>query len=339
MKDIHKKLKSREKVFCRYIVHIACQFRDKLIYGYNAIHKKLNQKVSVILVSHDRAAKKDLSFSLRYPLFILFIFSIITFSTVILSAKVYKSSDNIDSLESAYDQTAAEYDSLRDNIQIFLASTETINSKISSFNSFLQPFSFSSNKQDSGKNSAGFFPAFFQPGSAAQISALENLRNNLEISSKNLDSLREILTAHNEVMGDIPSVWPIKGNLGRVTQSFGTNPNPFTGQPYFHSGLDISNARSGDPVIASGNGTVVAAYYDQSYGYNVVLKHNYGYYSRYAHMKSFNVSPGQEVRQGEVIGLVGNTGLSTGPHVHLEVWSGNKLMDPYELITGDKKNS
>jgi murein DD-endopeptidase MepM/ murein hydrolase activator NlpD len=115
---------------------------------------------------------------------------------------------------------------------------------------------------------------------------------------------------------------------------FGQNVNPFTGQYYIHKGIDLSTYRQGDPIVATADGQVVAVEYDQGgMGNNIIIRHKHGFYTRYAHMLSFRVKAGQRVQQGEVIGYIGNTGLSTGPHVHYEVHIGSDVVDPYKYIT------
>jgi len=102
--------------------------------------------------------------------------------------------------------------------------------------------------------------------------------------------------------------------------------------PYLHKGLDISNGRQGDPVLATAGGTVVAAGFDQSYGNMVILRHANGYFTRYGHMQSLAVKKGQSIKQGQMLGKIGNTGLSTGAHVHYEVLLAGKLVDPLLYI-------
>ena len=96
--------------------------------------------------------------------------------------------------------------------------------------------------------------------------------------------------------------------------------------------MDFSTWRSGDPIIATANGRVVTAAFDASYGYYVVIQHKYGYYTRYAHMSRFIVTKGQTVSQGDVIGYVGNTGVTTGAHLHYEVHIGSEVVDPAEFV-------
>jgi murein DD-endopeptidase MepM/ murein hydrolase activator NlpD len=113
---------------------------------------------------------------------------------------------------------------------------------------------------------------------------------------------------------------------------YGQNQNPFTGQWYIHKGIDISTFRTGDPIVATADGKVVFVGYDGGFGNNVIIQHSHGFYTRYAHMQSFRVYKGQKVQQGEVIGYVGNTGLTTGPHCHYEVHLGTSVIDPLKFL-------
>jgi murein DD-endopeptidase MepM/ murein hydrolase activator NlpD len=114
---------------------------------------------------------------------------------------------------------------------------------------------------------------------------------------------------------------------------FGQNINPISGQYYIHKGIDIATYRAGDPVVATADGQVVTVEYAYDFGNYVIIRHKHGYYTRYAHLQRYNVSVGQRVQQNEVIGYIGNTGISTGPHLHYEVHIGSDVVDPYRYIT------
>jgi murein DD-endopeptidase MepM/ murein hydrolase activator NlpD len=126
-----------------------------------------------------------------------------------------------------------------------------------------------------------------------------------------------------------PSIWPAHGWL---TGTFGGRSDPFTGEPGFHQGLDISTEK-GSPVIATANGTVESMTSGGDYGNLVVLRHDFGLSTRYAHLSSFNVRPGSTVKRGDIIGYVGSTGRSTGAHLHYEILANGKLLNPLQLLT------
>ncbi|PKL06254.1 MAG: hypothetical protein CVV53_05235 [Spirochaetae bacterium HGW-Spirochaetae-9] len=166
----------------------------------------------------------------------------------------------------------------------------------------------------------------------AEIAGLTQAGLSLEIVQGEIRMPGNLIVSRQEVLAKIPSLWPISIGKGRITTNFGTETNPFTGKAYVHTGLDITNGRIGDPVIATADGTIISAGFDSTYGNNVVIRHSYGYTTRYGHMKTLTVRKGQKVARRDIIGLVGNTGLTTGPHVHYEVFLSGKLVNPLDYI-------
>ena len=123
----------------------------------------------------------------------------------------------------------------------------------------------------------------------------------------------------------IPSIWPVKGEL---ESGFGGRRNPFGGAGFeYHEGQDIEAAQ-GTPVSAAATGTVTAAGTQNGYGQVVYIDHGNGLSTRYGHLSKINVTVGQTIRRGEVLGLSGSTGRSTGPHLHYEVRINNEPVDP-----------
>ncbi|MFD1772029.1 M23 family metallopeptidase [Sphingobacterium suaedae] len=119
---------------------------------------------------------------------------------------------------------------------------------------------------------------------------------------------------------------------GRITSPFGYRRNPFTNRGReMHSGVDLKG-RIGDPVKATAKGKVTFAGYKGAYGYVVMVKHNNGYETRYAHLTRTRVKKGEAVEAGEIVGLLGNTGRSTGPHLHYEVVINNRKVNPVKYF-------
>ena len=119
----------------------------------------------------------------------------------------------------------------------------------------------------------------------------------------------------------------------QVTCAFGPRIHPLWGTASNHTGVDLA-AGQGTPIYAIASGTVTAAGYSDAYGYNVTLAHGNGYGSMYAHMTNYTVSVGQSVSQGQVIGYVGSTGWSTGPHLHFEIYVNGAPVNPMLYIGG-----
>lgn len=143
-----------------------------------------------------------------------------------------------------------------------------------------------------------------------------------------LVAIEKRFVARNHLLSSTPSIAPVRGIL---TDGFGGRRDPFTGRPASHPAIDISSAH-GQPVLAPADGVVVKAEWGNGYGNVIYLSHGYGYSTRYAHLASFKVKPGQRVRRGEVIAHVGNTGRSTGPHLHYEVRVNGNPANPLEYI-------
>jgi len=169
-------------------------------------------------------------------------------------------------------------------------------------------------------------------GSVKEIAELQRLTGYLENSVQPIQEIGKLLDSQNTLFSDIPSLWPIKGGIGHVSMVFGQNKHPFTGQWYIHKGVDLSTYRSGDAILATADGQVVTVEYDPGFGNYVIIKHKHGFYTRYAHLQSFRVQRGQYVQQGQVIGYIGNTGVSTGPHLHYEVHIGSDVVDPMKYL-------
>jgi murein DD-endopeptidase MepM/ murein hydrolase activator NlpD len=125
-----------------------------------------------------------------------------------------------------------------------------------------------------------------------------------------------------------PNVWPVEGP---VTGSFGERIDPFNGEGAFHAGIDIG-AVFGQPVIAPADGVVEFADFMGGYGRAIILDHSHGISTRFGHLKSFACYPGQHVHRGDTIGYVGDSGRSTGPHLHYEVRINDVPVNPHKYL-------
>jgi murein DD-endopeptidase MepM/ murein hydrolase activator NlpD len=134
--------------------------------------------------------------------------------------------------------------------------------------------------------------------------------------------------AHQWQVNTQPSLWPINGIL---RSSYGGRLDPFSGEGAFHKGVDLA-APKGTPVHVTADGVVQKAAWEGGYGKLIVIDHGNGVETYYAHLSSFMVVPGLEVRRGEVIALSGGTGHATGPHLHYEVRLGGVPVNPYKYL-------
>jgi murein DD-endopeptidase MepM/ murein hydrolase activator NlpD len=172
-----------------------------------------------------------------------------------------------------------------------------------------------------------------QEGVLPEVDGIRQVTAYLSDVADPMRELVRLMETQGALLTEIPSIWPVRGGIGHITMFFGQNIHPIFGQYYIHRGIDIATYRSGDPIVATADGQVVTAEFTYDYGNYILIRHKHGYYTRYAHMQNFRVNVGQRVQQGEVIGYIGNTGISTGPHLHYEVHIGSDVVDPYRYIT------
>ncbi len=150
-------------------------------------------------------------------------------------------------------------------------------------------------------------------------SKLDRLDNLIYNQSKSFDFLRKEAIASKDRLRHIPSIQPVADkDLRTMASGYGYRRDPIYGTSRFHEGMDFS-APIGTKVYATGDGTVQSAGWKSGYGNLIEISHGYNYLTRFAHLSKILVSPGQKVSRGDLIGEVGNTGKSTGPHLHYEV--------------------
>ncbi len=166
------------------------------------------------------------------------------------------------------------------------------------------------------------------PGLQSPENTFGLLRELLQGIESRLSSVSSDMDKRNALAAATPSIWPAHGWL---SSSVGTRSDPITGARDFHEGLDISADR-GSPVYATADGTVTQAAAEGGYGNLVVVDHGYGLETRYGHLSRYQVRPGNKIKRGDVLGLVGSTGRATGSHLHYEVRVNGRLLNPLQLL-------
>jgi murein DD-endopeptidase MepM/ murein hydrolase activator NlpD len=168
---------------------------------------------------------------------------------------------------------------------------------------------------------------------SAAVTSPENtfgvIRDLLSVLETRLQSVRGDVERWEALGRATPSIWPA---LGWLTDGFGGRTDPFSGDRGQHQGLDIAGDK-GQPVYATADGVVQAASYVNEFGNLVVISHDFGLTTRYGHLSRFVVASGQRVSRGDLVGYIGSTGRSTGPHLHYEVWANGAPIDPLKLLT------
>jgi len=159
--------------------------------------------------------------------------------------------------------------------------------------------------------------------------SLDRMLRQTEIQMESYSEVISVLEKEKKIRNGTPSVRPLKG--GFLSSRFGRRMDPFLGEVVQHSGLDY-RARVGSPVVSTAEGVVSFARRNGGFGLMIEVTHENGFATRYAHLSKILVTRGQKVKRGEIIGLVGNTGHSTGSHLHYEVLFRKVHRDPLQYV-------
>lgn len=164
---------------------------------------------------------------------------------------------------------------------------------------------------------------------------LDNLTRHIYYASVSLDATQQMATNKEEFSTNIPAIWPIdRTKLRSVSSLYGMRKHPRYGTWRKHEGVDLA-APTGTPVYATGNAVVSQARWRNGYGELIELNHGFGYKTRYGHLSKMYVKEGDSVTRGQVIGEVGNTGVSTAPHLHYEVRFRDNTVNPIHYFNKD----
>jgi len=165
---------------------------------------------------------------------------------------------------------------------------------------------------------------------------LSSIYNRLISQEKSYNEIEKMVKNKEKLLASTPAIQPLSNkDLDRVSSGFGYRIDPLYKTVKFHPGLDFT-APQGTPVYATADGVIeIAGNLGNGYGNHIVIDHGYSYNTLYGHLYKIKVKRGQKVKRGEVIGYVGNTGKSTGPHLHYEVIKRNKHLDPIYFFYTD----
>ena len=169
------------------------------------------------------------------------------------------------------------------------------------------------------------------------IRRVDDLKKRLAVHSASLDEVAELAQKKGAILESLPAIRPVKNQTGiKLSSGFGYRVDPMFKVSKMHQGIDFS-ARQGTPIYATANGTIVSneLYGGRGYGKHLTIGHGYGYHSLYAHMSKVVRRQGERVKRGDLIGYIGNTGKSTGPHLHYEVIYKGQRVNPINFFFND----
>lgn len=168
------------------------------------------------------------------------------------------------------------------------------------------------------------------------VDGIINLKNRIAAQNSSYKEISNLINNKEKLLLATPAIQPVSNkDLNRIASGFGYRIDPIYKTVKFHAGLDFT-APQGTPIYATADGVVkTAGFSDGGYGNHVVINHGYGYETLYGHMYRLKVRSGQRVKRGDLIGYVGNTGKSTGPHCHYEVHKNGQKLDPVYFFYND----
>ena len=215
-------------------------------------------------------------------------------------------------------------------------SVEHLNNQVTSLQDFVKKLSVMAGLGNELPDESGAgMREFRADDGVSPTSAYEQVKGSLDQMASDLTALDEkgrvlerFYEEHSLMLASTPSIWPVRGYL---SSSYGRRRGPATGEHEFHHGIDVSTP-IGRSVVAPADGVVLYAGKRGSYGNVIVIDHKFGTMTRYAHLSRFNVGPGKRVKRGDVVGYVGSTGRSNGPHLHYEVWVADRPTHPLNYI-------
>lgn len=268
--------------------------------------KKVHTPVTIMVVPHSRSNSR----SIKMPFIVIALFSVLS-----CMGAAYTVSLTMHAVD--YFRMKKEYASMNREFQEMAT---TITALKESESRFRQLFSLGSKKEILNR---------YTPDEGGSID-LEELKKQISSSMESVKEIKVYLEAQRDKFLATPQGWPAEG---RISSGFGMREHPKYGGRKLHTGSDISLAQ-GTPLHATADGIV--SYADRSAGNGkiVVLEHGYGYSTVYAHNSKNVVQPGQKVKRGDIVAYSGSTGVTTGPHLHYEVWKNGKSVNPEPFIRG-----
>ena len=330
-----RRYKNFEKNFVSRVGGGLASFFSLIGRGLAKVFHIFDEKITVMLVPHSNGR----AFSIQTNVFAMVLGFVllggITGSFVYFNKRAIGSELKNRRLRAENRETLASLDELRDENDNLLKSARRFQASLSTTLSLLGISDGGTSMEGvtgNGDLSSLFSRQDLAAGSLQETQDVRQLTAYLDSAVQPVEEIGKMLENQGSLFTDIPNIWPVKNGIGHISMAFGQQIHPISKQWYIHKGTDFSTWRSGDPVVATANGQIVSVGNDATFGLSVIIKHKYGIYTRYAHLNTIRVRKGDDVTQGQVIGTIGNTGITTGPHLHYEVHIGSSVVDPAKYI-------
>ena len=293
------------------------------------IRKWLGRRLTILLIPHDksRPIRTSLSLNFIYSVLILWIFSLVC-SVFIMSQEIN------------YRETVRANRELREKAEYFaksLSEERDLICELREMDTRLRGLLHMKTPEDivelggiggSSSEDAYSVTLVLQSGNGLSKELFQMNLNELQREGwerkQSFHEISDYLTYQRSLLLATPAIWP---TFGRVTSGYNWRTHPLTKRREFHYAIDIANLK-GTPVRATADGRVVLAGWQGTYGRSVMIDHGHGFSTRYAHNSTILVKPGENVKRGQIVALLGDTGLVTAPHLHYEVWYQGKPVNP-----------
>ncbi len=271
-----------------------------------------------------------------------FLATAIVFSVIIVAfAYAYLDSPKEKQLKREINQLTLQYEILQqrfDEINVVLSDLQQRDDNI--YRVIFEAEPIPSSVREAGYGGVDRYKAFESMDNASLVIStmkkLDKLTKQMYIQSKSFDEIVSLARDKSDMLASIPAIQPVSNkDLTRIASGFGYRIHPIYKTTKMHEGIDFT-APVGTEIYATGNGTVkMIEYGSRGYGNHAVISHGFGYETLYGHMSKIKVKPGQKVKRGDVIGVVGSTGTSTAPHLHYEVIRQGTKINPINFFYND----
>jgi len=297
--------------------------------------KKINQKISIVMIPQSSGVSRTLSFRISTALAAVTLIAVLLGSNAFFGASFLNSrtdSAELARLRAENNELAKNYENLRWELSSISGQYDDLVAKEVAIRKMFDLPEIDPEQQLLGIGGPGdaHIPLESEVSQLAFKDGVEVDRLN-RLARFELDKMEEVVNSLSDKkrkLDHTPSIMPTRGWISR---GIGNKRNPFTGSVQFHAGVDIANHR-GTPIVATADGKVIKAGRNGGMGRMVAINHGFGYVTRYGHMSKILVKRGQKIKRGDVIGLMGSTGRSTGPHLHYEVIKNRKAQNPLKYI-------
>lgn len=292
--------------------------------------------LSLIIIPHTKGTTKTITISRRTSQLIVSI--IVGFTIILIGFLIDYFSMNI--TRAKYRQLQNENQEQKKVIASYENSLKQLMAKIQAFENYARklnvmaglrsPESLKEVGVGTGEETDGqeFGNTTSSTRSNSRILSLNQIQLKAEQLEQNFGTLLNFFEQQRARLAQTPTIWP---TVGFITSGFGWRIDPFTGKQTFHKGIDIAT-NLGNPVVATADGIVVETKNDRIGGKTILISHGRGISTLFYHLDKILVRPGQKVKRGEVIGLVGKTGKALGPHLHYEVQINGRSVNPLQYI-------